>query len=64
MSNNIFTLCHYGGNIVPKMNNSITYNGKSSLLLIGNLGMSYVEMNEIICHGLKWNYSDIDVEIT
>jgi hypothetical protein len=21
-------------------------------------------MKEIICHGLEWNYNDIDVEIT
>jgi hypothetical protein len=37
-------LCHYSGNIVPEVNSCITYNGGSSLLLIGNLGMSYVEM--------------------
>jgi hypothetical protein len=57
-------LCHCGGNIVPKMNSSVTYNDRSSLLLTGNLGMSYVEMKEIICHELGWNYNDIDVEIT
>jgi hypothetical protein len=34
------------------------------LLLTGNLGMSYVEMKETICHGHGWNYNDIDVEIT
>jgi hypothetical protein len=33
-------------------------------LLYNNLGMSYVEMKEIICHGLGLNYNDIDVEIT
>ena len=52
MSNNIFMLCHCGGNIVPKVNSSVTYNDRSSLLLTSNLGMSYVEMKEISCHEL------------
>ena len=38
-------------------------NDKSSLLLIGNLDMSYVKMKEIICHELVWNYNDIDFKI-
>jgi hypothetical protein len=46
------------------VNNNITYNGESNLLLNGNSGMSYAEMKEIISHGLAWNYNDIDVEIT
>ena len=37
-------LYHYSGNIVPEVNGGITYNGGSSLLLTGNLGMSYVEI--------------------
>jgi len=37
-------LCYYGSNIVSEVNSSITYNDGSSLLLIGNLGMSYVVM--------------------
>jgi hypothetical protein len=61
---NIFILCHYGGTIVLNVNSCITYNGESSLLLHGSLGMSYTEMKKIICHGLRWNYNDIDVEIT
>jgi len=64
MSYNIFMLCHYGDTIVPNVNNNITYNGESNLLLNGNSGMSYAEMKEIISHGLAWNYNDIDVEIT
>jgi len=56
MSNNIFRLCHYDGNIVPEVKNSITFNGGSRLLLTGNLGMLYIEMKEIICHGFGWNY--------
>jgi hypothetical protein len=46
------------------VNNNITYNDGSNLLLTSNLGISYLEMKEIICHGLRWNYNDIDVEIT
>jgi hypothetical protein len=46
------------------MNNSITYNGMNNLLLNGNLGMSFEERKETICHELRWNYNDIDVEIT
>jgi hypothetical protein len=46
------------------MNNSITYNGMNNLLLNGNLGMSFEEIKETICHELRWNYNDIDVEIT
>jgi hypothetical protein len=57
-------LYHYGGTIVSNVNNNITYNGESNLLLNGNLGMSYAEMKEIIFHGLRWNYNDVDVEIT
>uniref|UniRef100_A0A2K1XCT1 Uncharacterized protein n=1 Tax=Populus trichocarpa TaxID=3694 RepID=A0A2K1XCT1_POPTR len=26
--------------------------------------MSYAEIKETICHGFRWNYNDIDVEIT
>ena len=52
MSYNIFMLYHYGGIIVLDMNNNITYNGRSNLLLNYNLGMSYAEMKETICHGL------------
>ena len=64
MSNNIFMLCHYNDNIVLEVNNNITYNDGSNLLLIGNLGMSYIETKEIICHELGWNYNNINVEIT
>jgi hypothetical protein len=56
MSNNIFRLCHYDGNIVLEVNNSITFNDGSKLLLTGNLGMSYIEMKEIICHRFGWNF--------
>ena len=63
ISNNIFMLCYYDGNIVPEVNSSITYNDGSILLLTSNLDMSYVELKEIIFHGLGWNYNDIDIEI-
>jgi hypothetical protein len=53
MFNNIYMLCHYGSNIVSEVNSSITYNDGSSLLLTGNLGMSYVEMKETIFHELR-----------
>jgi hypothetical protein len=56
-------LCYYDGNIVPEVNSSITYNDGSILLLTSNLDMSYVELKEIIFHGLGWNYNDIDIEI-
>jgi hypothetical protein len=36
----------------------------SSLLLTDNLSTLCVEMKEIICHGLGWNYNDVDIEIT
>ena len=42
---------HYGDNIVSNVNNNIIYNGGSSLLN-GNLGMTYTEIKETICHGL------------
>jgi hypothetical protein len=57
-------LCYYRDIIVHDVNSGITYNGWSSLFLNSNLCMSYVEMKEIICCGLEWNYNDIDVEIT
>jgi len=37
---------------------------ESSLLLNVNLGMSYTEIKETICHKLGWSYDDINVEIT
>jgi hypothetical protein len=52
MSDNIYTLCHYNGNIVPEVSSSITYNNEISLLLTGNLGMLYAELKETICYGL------------
>jgi len=52
-------LCHYGDTIVHNVNNSITYNDENNFLLNDNLGMSYTEMKETICHGLGWNYNDI-----
>jgi hypothetical protein len=64
MSYNIFMLCHYSDTIVPDVRNSIIHNGGNSLLLNDNLGMSYAKMKEIICHGIRWNYNNIDVEIT
>jgi len=58
-------LCHYGGTIILDVNSSITYNGGSSVLLNTNLGMSNAEMKKkTICHGLEWNYNDIEVDIT
>jgi len=39
-------LCYYSDSIVPEMNNYITYNNMSSLLLTGNLGMSYLEIKK------------------
>jgi len=64
MSYNIFILCHYGGTIIYDVNSSIICDGGSSLLLNGNLGMSYAKMKEIICYRLGMNYNDIDVKIT
>jgi hypothetical protein len=45
------------------VNNIITYDSGSSLFLNDNLGMTYTELKETICHGLMRNYNDIDVEI-
>jgi hypothetical protein len=64
MSYNIFILCHYGDTIIHDVNSSIICDGGSSLLLNGNLGMSYAKIKEIICHWLGMNYNDIDVKIT
>lgn len=44
-------LCYYDDTIVHDVNNSITYNGSSNLLLNGNLGISHVK-KKTICHGL------------
>jgi hypothetical protein len=57
-------LCHYGNNIILGVNSSSSYNDVNSLLLTGNLNMSYSDMKEIICHVFGWNYNDIDIEIT
>jgi hypothetical protein len=46
-------LYHYSGTIDSNVSSSITYNNKSSLLLNGNLSMSYTKMKEISSHGLE-----------
>ena len=51
MSYNIFMLCYYGDTTIHDVNNNITYNGESSLLLNDNLGMLYAEMKETIYYG-------------
>jgi len=58
---NVFILCLYSGTIVHDVNNIITYNGWSSLLLNIYLGMSYAEIKETIYLGFEWNYNDIDI---
>lgn len=47
MSNNIFMLCHYCDNNIPKVN--ITYNGESNLLLASNFKYATckIERNEL-----------------
>ena len=46
------------------MNNNITYNGKTNMLLSANLGMSYTYIKQVIYHGLGWNYNHVEVNIT
>ena len=48
MSYNIFMLYHYNDVIFPNMNNNITYNDGSDLLLNDNLGISHVEMTNYL----------------
>jgi len=57
-------LCHYGVTVAPYMSNNITYNGGSNVLLNDNLGMSFMDVKQAICHELEWNYNDIEVDIT
>jgi hypothetical protein len=33
-------------------------------LLNDNLGMSFMDVKQAICHELEWNYNDIEVDIT
>ena len=47
MSYNIFMLCHYDDIIVLDVNNNITYNGESNLLLNDNLGMLFLLSNHV-----------------
>jgi hypothetical protein len=56
-------LCHYCDTIVSYANKIITYSSGSNLFLNDNLVMTYTKLKETICHGLMWNYNDIDVEI-
>lgn len=46
------------------MNNNITYNGENNMLLNANLCMSFVDTKQAICHGLWWNYNNVEVDIT
>ena len=44
-------LCHYSDIIIiHEVNDNITYNDESNLLLNGNLNMSYEKMKLIIFH--------------
>lgn len=62
----IISLCyvHYDGTIAHKVNNNIIYNSRKNVLLNANLGMSFVDMKQAICHELGWNYNGIEVDIT
>lgn len=62
MSYNIFMLFQYGYNIALDVNNNITYNSESSLLLNDDLGMLYAEIKDTICRGFGWIYNDIDAK--
>jgi len=64
MSSNFFILCHYGDNIIPDMNNNITYISRSSVFLNGTRGMSFKDTKKIICGRLELNYNDIKIDIT
>ena len=57
-------LCHYCCTIVHDVNIILHIIVEISLLLNGNLGMSYAKMKETIFYGLGWNYNGIDVEMT
>jgi hypothetical protein len=63
VSYKIFMLCHSGGTIILDMNNSITHNNKSNILLNANICMSLMDIKQVICHGLRWNYINVKVDI-
>jgi len=46
MSYNMFMLYHYGCIVIPDVNNNITYNGRSNVLLNANLGMSLEDIKK------------------
>lgn len=56
----MFMLCYCGGNIILDMNN----NNGSNILLNANIGMSLMDIKQVIFHGLRWNYIDVKVDIT
>jgi len=57
-------LCHYNGTIVPVINKTITYNGKSNVLLNATLGMLLMDIKQVVYQGIGWKYNDIEVDIT
>jgi hypothetical protein len=60
----MFMLCYNGGTITLDMNNSITHNNESNILLNANICMSLMDIKQVICHGLGWNYINVKVDIT
>jgi len=60
----MFMLYHYGYTVIPDVNNNITYNGRSNVLLNANLGMSLEDIKKVICQVVGWNYNDVEVDIT
>jgi hypothetical protein len=52
ISYNIFILYYYDGTIIHDVDNNITYNGRSNVLLKVNLGMSLI-LNKIYIMDLE-----------
>ena len=57
-------LCHYDVTIVHGTNNSITYIGRSIVLLNGIGGMSFEDTKKVIRGRLELNYNDVEINIT
>jgi hypothetical protein len=65
ISYNIFMLYHYNSTIALDVWTIISFiMVKSNMLLNANLCMSFVDTKQAICHGLWWNYNDVEVDIT
>jgi len=63
ISSIVGVLCNYGGNIID-IDNDIIYHGENIKFCSLRLDSSFIELKVLICKGIGWNLSKINVDVT